>query len=122
MTSLEVSVTTETFIQVYHICIQGTFPFVPRSCERYACVFLICFNEEFVFSQSWFCSCKLPSGSHGRRPIFYFPDQLLGQSPKFFRKVFVVLLFQQQTTSVFVVYHSTEVRLQTKCRLSGFYL
>jgi hypothetical protein len=89
VTSFVVSATTETFIQVYQICIQDTFPFVPRSCERYTFVFLICFNKELVFSQSWSCSCKLPSGSHGRRSILYFPDQLLGVSPKFFRKVFV---------------------------------
>lgn len=49
MTSLVVSATTETFIQVYHICIQGTFPFVPRSCKIYTFVFFICFNKELVF-------------------------------------------------------------------------
>ena len=53
-----------------------------------------------MFSQSWFCSCKLPSSSHGRLPILYSPDQLLGHSPKFFRKVFVIVLSQILTVSV----------------------
>lgn len=108
MTYLGVSVTTETFIQVYHICIKGIFSFCPQILWKIRiCFFDLFLRGVFVFPKAVFvlanCLRVLMGDGHYFIIRISYSDIVPDSSGKS-----LFFMSQHQTTSVLVMYHSTE--------------